>query len=61
MTMLVLYLVNLVNWGFNSFLERLAWFIKKPKQFNWEPYCNIGSDIAALTMTLSVNGPLFPS
>ena len=25
--------------GFNPFLERLAWFIKKSKQFNQESYC----------------------
>ena len=37
-------------------LEWLTWFIiKKSKQFN---HSDIASDIAALTLTLSVNGPL---
>ena len=37
------------------FLERLAWYIKKSKQLNQS---NISSDIAALTLTFSVNRPL---
>ena len=45
----------LINWGCNPFLERLAWFIKKSKQFNQS---DIASDIAAVMLTLSVNLPL---
>ena len=47
--MLALYLIN---WDCNPFLNWLAWYIKKSKQFNQ-------SDIAVLTLTLSVNGPFF--
>ena len=34
--------------GWNPFLERLAWFIKKYKPFNQS---NIASDIASLMLT----------
>ena len=44
----------LINWGCNPFLERLTWFIKKPEQFSQS---NITTDIAAWTLTLSVNWP----
>ena len=46
----------LINWDLNPFLEPPAWFIKKCKQFNQS---EITSDIGALTMTLSVNSPLW--
>ena len=45
----------LINWGCNPYLEWLVWFIKKSKYFNQSA---ITSDTAALTLTLSVNGPL---
>ena len=50
-----MFMSYLINWGFNPFLERLPWFIKKSKQFNQS---DIASKIAALTLTISVNGPL---
>ena len=45
----------LINWGCNPVLERIAWFIKKSKQFNQS---DIASDIAALTLMFNVNEPL---
>ena len=48
--MLALYLIN---WGCNALLNDS---LKKSKQFNQS---DITSDIAALTVTLSVNGPLY--
>ena len=44
----------LINWGCNPFLEEIAWFINKSKQFNQS---DIANDIA-LMLTLSVNRPL---
>ena len=43
--------------GLQPIFEGLAWFVKKYKQFNKS---DIVSDIAALTPTISVNGPLRP-
>ena len=48
-------LVNLVNRGCNPFLERLASFIKKSKQYNWS---NTTSDNETLMLILCINGPL---
>ena len=45
----------LINWGCNPFLEWVAWFINKSMQLIQN---NIASDIAALTLTLSVKGSL---
>ena len=45
---------SLINWGWNPFLESLAWFVKKSKQLN-QSY--MASDTTALILTLSVNGP----
>ena len=41
----------LISWRCNPFLEPLPWFIKKSKQFNQS---NITSDLAVLTLMLSV-------
>ena len=48
----------LIKSGYNTFLERLAWFIRKSKQFN---VSDITSDITVMTLTPSVNGPLMES
>ena len=42
----------LINWDCTPFFERLAWFIKKSKEFN---QTDIASDITALMLALSVN------
>ena len=42
--------LHLISCGYNPFLEQLAWFIKKSKQFILN---DIASDITALTLTLS--------
>ena len=48
----------LICWDCNRFLEPLAWFNKESKQFNQS---DIGSDITALALLLSVNCPLIRS
>ena len=52
----MMFTSNWVNWGCDPFfLEQLAWFIKKFKRFN---HNDIICDITALTLALSVNGPI---
>ena len=44
----------LINWGRSPLLEWLTWFTMQSKQFNQS---DIASDITAMTLTFSVNGP----